>query len=209
MPMTDLVIVRHGETDWNLVQRIQGSTDIPLNDTGRAQAAAAAESLAGETWHAIVTSPLSRARETARIIARRLDLGEPQVDDRLVERAYGEAEGLDAAALADRFPGMEGVPGLERRGDVTRRVLPALESIALENPGRRVLIVAHGGVIGSVVRWVTDKALPAGRTRIPNGSAHRFRYSDGLLVLEEFNGLPVEPPIRREAPIGSALTSSS
>ncbi|WP_235497207.1 histidine phosphatase family protein [Agreia sp. Leaf283] len=209
MPMADLVIVRHGETDWNLARRIQGSTDIPLNDTGRAQAAAAAESLAGETWHTIVTSPLGRARETARIIARRLDLGEPQVDDRLVERAYGEAEGLDAAALDARFPGMEGVPGIERRSDVTRRVLPALESIALENPGRRVLIVAHGGVIGSVVRWVTDKALPGGRTRIPNGSAHRFRYADGLLVLEEFNGLPVEPPIRREAAIGSALTSSS
>ena len=209
MSMTDLVIVRHGETDWNLAQRIQGSTDIPLNDTGRAQAAATAESLAGEEWHAIVTSPLGRARETARIISRRLDLGEPQVDGRLVERAYGEAEGLDAAALAERFPGMEGVPGIERRSDVTRRVLPALESIALENQGRRVLIVAHGGVIGSVVRWVTDKALPGGRTRIPNGSAHRFRYRDGLLVLEEFNGLPVEPPIRREAAIGSALTSSS
>jgi len=209
MSMTELILVRHGETDWNLAQRIQGSTDIPLNDTGRAQAAAAAESLAAETWHAIVTSPLSRARETARIIARRLDLGEPQTDDRLVERAYGEAEGLDAAALADRFPGMDGVPGIERRSDVTRRVLPALESIALENPARRVLIVAHGGVIGSVVRWVTDRALPGNGTRIPNGSAHRFRYSDGLLVLEQFNGLPVEPPIRREAAIESALTSSS
>jgi uncharacterized phosphatase len=207
--MTELVLVRHGETDWNLAKRIQGVTDIPLNDTGRAQAAAAAEELAAEDWHGIVTSPLQRARETARIIARRLGVDEPQVDDRLVERAYGEAEGMDAAALAERFPGMEGVPGIERRSDVTRRVLPALERIALEHPEQRIIVVAHGGVIGSLVRYVTDKALPVAGMRIPNGSAHRFRHVDGTLVLEEFNGLGVEPPIRREAPIASALTSSS
>jgi uncharacterized phosphatase len=207
--MTDLVLVRHGETDWNLAKRIQGVTDIPLNDTGRGQAAAAAETLAAEDWHAVVTSPLQRARETARIIARRLGLDEPQVDDRLVERAYGEAEGMDATALAERFPNMEGVPGIERRSDVTRRVLPALERIALEYPEQRVIVVAHGGVIGSLVRYVTDKALPVAGMRIPNGSAHRFRYDDGTLVLEQFNGLAVEPPIRREAPIASALTSSN
>lgn len=207
--MTELILVRHGETDWNFTKRIQGSTDIPLNDTGRAQAQAAAERLADETWHAIVTSPLGRARETARIISRRLDLGEPEVDDRLVERAYGEAEGMDAAALAERFPGMAGVPGIERRSDVTRRVLPALEVIALDHPGQRVLVVAHGGVIGSLVRYVTEKALPAAAVRIPNGSDHRFRYVDGTLVLERFNGLAVEPPVRREAPIAFALTESS
>ncbi|WP_374948076.1 histidine phosphatase family protein [Agreia sp.] len=207
--MTELILVRHGETDWNFTKRIQGSTDIPLNDTGRAQARAAAERLADEEWHAVVTSPLGRARETARILARRLGLGQPQVDDRLVERAYGEAEGMDAAALRDRFPGMAGVPGLERRSDVTRRVLPALESIALEHPGERVLIVAHGGVIGSLVRYVTQKALPAAAVRIPNGSEHRFRYADGTLVLERFNGLEVEPPVRRAAPIAFELTTSS
>jgi probable phosphoglycerate mutase len=207
--MTELILVRHGETDWNFSKRIQGSTDVPLNDTGRAQAAATADRLADETWHAVVTSPLGRARETARIIAGRLGLGEPQVDERLVERAYGEAEGMDAAVLAERFPGMEGVPGLERRSDVTRRVLPALESIALEHPGERVLIVAHGGVIGSLVRYVTEKALPPAGTRIPNGSDHRFRYVDGMLVLDSFNGVAVEPPIRREAPIASSLTKSN
>lgn len=207
--MTELILVRHGETDWNFEKRIQGSTDIPLNETGRAQASAAAERLAAEHWDAIVTSPLGRAQETARIIARRLGLGEPQVDGRLVERAYGEAEGMDAAALAERFPGMEGVPGIEKRSDVTRRVLPALEGIALEHPGERVLIVAHGGVIGSLVRYVTEKALPAAAVRIPNGSDHRFRYVDGMLVLETFNGLVVEPPVRREAPIAFELTTSN
>lgn len=207
--MTELVLVRHGETDWNLARRIQGRTDISMNDTGRAQAAAAAERLSAEEWHAIVTSPLDRALETARIIAERLGLGEPRIDDRLVERAYGEAEGMDAATLATRFPSMAGVQGIERRSDVTRRVLPALESIALEHPGQRVLVVTHGGVIGSLVRYVTEKALPPAEVRIPNGSDHRFRYADGTLVLETFNGLAVDPPVRREAPIASSLTTSS
>ncbi|WP_082495807.1 histidine phosphatase family protein [Agreia sp. Leaf335] len=207
--MTELVLVRHGETEWNLARRIQGRTDIPMNDTGRAQAAAAAERLADEQWHAIVTSPLGRAFETASIIAERLGLGEPEVDDRLVERAYGEAEGLDAATLASRFPGMAGVRGIERRSDVTRRVLPAIESIALQRPGQRILIVTHGGVIGSLVRYVTEKALPPAEVRIPNGSDHRFRYVEGTLVLDTFNGVAIDPPVRREAPIVSSLTTSS
>ncbi|CAD5997901.1 histidine phosphatase family protein [Agreia sp. COWG] len=207
--MTALTIVRHGETDWNLSRRIQGSTDIPLNDTGRAQAAHVAAQLAGETWHGIVTSPLSRARETARIIARVWGFPEPEVDDALVERAYGEAEGFEAQELAERFPGMQGVPSLETRSDVTRRVLPALERIARSHPDQRVLVVAHGGVIGALVRYVTEAALPEPGMRIPNGSPHRFRYGDGTLILDEFNGAAVEPPTRREAPIAFELSSSS
>jgi uncharacterized phosphatase len=207
--MTELTIVRHGETDWNLERRIQGSTDIPLNDTGRSQASEAAARLGTEHWHGIVSSPLGRALETARIMARILGLDEPEVADELVERSYGEAEGMEAADLAARFPGMHGVPGLEKRSDVTRRVLPALERIALSHPQQRILVVAHGGVIGSLVRYVTQKALPEGRTRIPNGSDHRFRYDDGVLVLERFNGAAVEPPVRREAPIGFELIRPS
>jgi probable phosphoglycerate mutase len=88
-------------------------------------------------------------------------------------------------------------------------VLPALERIALAHPQQRMLVVAHGGVIGSLVRYVTQKALPEGRTRIPNGSDHRFRYDDGMLVLERFNDVAVESPIRRDAPIGFELTRSS
>jgi probable phosphoglycerate mutase len=207
--MTELTIVRHGETDWNLQRRIQGSTDIPLNDTGRWQAREAAERLATEHWDGIVSSPLGRALETARIMAQILALDEPEIADELVERSYGEAEGMEAAELAVRFPDMHGVPGLEKRSDVTRRVLPALERIALAHPQQRMLVVAHGGVIGSLVRYVTQKALPEGRTRIPNGSDHRFRYDDGMLVLERFNDVEVESPIRREAPIGFELTRSS
>lgn len=91
--MSLFYVLRHGQTDWNLQARLQGSTDIPLNDTGREQARKAADILAGEGLTKIVASPLSRALETARIVAERLGL-EPEIDDRLIERNFGRFEGM-------------------------------------------------------------------------------------------------------------------
>jgi uncharacterized phosphatase len=208
--MTTLTLVRHGQTDWNLQQRIQGSTDIPLNDTGRQQAAETGERLRGGSWTGIVASPLIRALETARIISGVFGLGEPEIEAQLVERAYGEGEGLDAAELAERYPeGMDTIPGIELREEVTHRVLPALESIALAHPGGNLLVVAHGGVIASAVRYLTEGELPRGGERIANGSTHRFRYADGLLTLQEFNGETVADPIRSTAPTAFELSSPS
>jgi uncharacterized phosphatase len=85
--MTLLYLVRHGETDWNRQRRIQGSTDIPLNATGRDQAARTARLLGRRSWDAILTSPLSRAVETASIISGELGLGAPEVLEDIAERA--------------------------------------------------------------------------------------------------------------------------
>ncbi len=207
--MTTLTLVRHGQTDWNLAQRIQGSTDIPLNETGRRQAVETGRRLVDAGVDVIVSSPLIRALETARIISGILGLGEPGIVDDIVERAYGEAEGMDAAQLADRFPGMKGVPGIERRSEVRSRVLPALERVALANPGAHVMVVAHGGVISSVVRYLSDRALPEPNYRMPNGSDHRFGYAGGLLQLTEFNGVRVDFPPRPVVPIASPSSAPS
>ncbi len=91
--MSAFYALRHGQTEWNLQMRLQGSTDIPLNDTGREQARHAAGILAGHGLTRIITSPLSRALETARIVGERLEL-EPVVDDRLIERNFGQFEGM-------------------------------------------------------------------------------------------------------------------
>ena len=102
--------VRHGETDWNLQRRIQGSTDVPLNETGRAQARRVGQLLAGRTWDAIVASPLSRAFDTASIIAGEVGLPEPTTDPRLVELVSGpiesEAELAEAVALLRASAGL-------------------------------------------------------------------------------------------------------
>jgi uncharacterized phosphatase len=195
--VTHLVLVRHGQTDWNLERRIQGSSDIPLNETGRRQAREAAKLLAREHWDAIVSSPLARARETAEIISAELGLGEVDLVDALQERHYGGAEGLTGPEAEERYAGR--VPGREAPEAVIARVHPALVALAQKHPGKAVLIVSHGGVIGTLVRDATDHVWPEPGTLIPNGSHHRFAYRDGEIGLVEFNGRPWSEPMMEVA----------
>lgn len=183
-----LYLVRHGETDWNRQRRIQGSTDIPLNGTGRQQAHATARLLARRRWDAVFSSPLSRAFETASIIAAELGLPQPTPLDALVERSYGQAEGFTDRELDRLFPGDTPVPGREAREDVTERVLPALLGLASSRPGERVVVVSHGGVIRAVLGAIEPEGEYGA---ITNGSVHSFRYDDGSLSLVAFDD-PIE-----------------
>jgi probable phosphoglycerate mutase len=186
--MTDLVLVRHGETEWNRLGRVQGRTDIPLNETGREQARAAAQRLTGERFHAVVASPLSRAAETARIIAEGLGIGPVELVDDLVERNYGEAEGMTGKDIDARFGGV--LEAQESREETIARAKPALLAIAERHPGQRVLVVSHGGVIGSLIRDATRWVWPERGEPIANGSDHVFRAVDGDLELVSFAGRP-------------------
>lgn len=188
--MTLLTLVRHGQTDWNLDRRIQGSTDIPLNETGRADARAAAERLLAGRHHAVYSSPLRRARETAEIIAERLGLPlqEPVADVR--EREFGEGEGM----LVEEYIAAYGdwhapVPGAESLDEVGVRAISALHRIAREARRRSaptaesVIVVAHGGVIRAVIDHVSGGTLPRVGEVLANGSAHRFEAAPGSLRL--------------------------
>lgn len=183
--MTELYLVRHGETDWNREHRIQGSTDIALNDTGRGQARATGLLLARRDWDAVVASPLSRAFETAAIISREIGLGEPEIEPAIVERNYGDAEGLTGAEIDALYPDGVEVPGRESREDVVARALPALIAIAERYPGKAVVVVSHGGVIRSVLNAVEPGT--SSTELIRNGSVHSFRHVDGALELIAFN----------------------
>jgi broad specificity phosphatase PhoE len=182
--MTSLYLVRHGETDWNAQRRIQGTTDIPLNETGRSQAATTGRLLARRSWNGIYSSPLSRAYDTANIIAGELGMSEPGRIDALVERNYGEAEGLNWEEIDRVFPGDTPVPGREEREEVTLRVLPALVALAQERQGESLIVVSHGGVIRSVLN-VVDPTTTHGA--ITNGSVHSFELVDGALELIAFD----------------------
>ncbi len=151
--MTVLLLVRHGETDWNADGRLQGQTDRPLNDFGRRQARELAEKLAGEQLDAVYASDLSRARETAETIGARLGL--PVVlDPDLREKDWGTWEGLTAVER-DR---------VEFAGESTRehagRMLRALRRIAARHPGGHVLVVTHGGSMRRVQSAALGLALP-------------------------------------------------
>lgn len=182
--MTRFFLVRHGETDWNKNRIIQGVSDIPLNDTGRAQAAAVGAILARHQFDLLVSSPLSRAFETAMIIARRLQMPAPIVVPDLIERNYGEAEGSSGLDLDARYPPGTEVPGRESREAVTTRVVRVMHDLAIRHPEADILAVAHGGVIRSVV----EHAAPGlHREPITNCSVHSFSLVAGSLELVAFD----------------------
>lgn len=156
---TTFALIRHGQTDWNAAARIQGATDIPLNDTGRGQAADAVTPLSRYDWDFIVSSPLSRAAETADLIAADLELEVTRRIPGLIERDYGPAEGLVAGTELDalRFPG--GFHGAETEASVADRGILALQQLAREHPGARIIVVSHGTLIRLSLAQVLDREI--------------------------------------------------
>jgi probable phosphoglycerate mutase len=150
----DLVLVRHGETDWSRAGRHTGRTDEPLNETGRANAAALAGRLAGRSFALVLTSPLSRAVETCRLAG----LGDAaQVRDDLAEWDYGEYEGRTTPEIRAGRPGWslwaDGVVGGETIADVGARVDRVIAEAA--RAGGDVALFAHGHVLRVLAaRWL-------------------------------------------------------
>ncbi|MGB3732949.1 histidine phosphatase family protein [Microbacterium sp.] len=186
--MTLLTLVRHGQTDWNLARRIQGATDIPLNETGRADARTAAEALRGGDYDAIYASPLVRARETAQIIARELSLPEPVLTRGMREREFGVAEGTEVADYIARYGGWSSeVPGAESLEAVCERAMDSLDRIARAARRRSapraesLIVVTHGGVIRALLMHASGGTLPREGDALRNGSVHRFVAERGTL----------------------------
>ncbi|MET4134822.1 putative phosphatase [Pseudarthrobacter sp. PvP090] len=185
MTLTTFALVRHGQTDWNAQRRLQGSTDIPLNDVGRGQARDAVAVLSGYAWDAIVSSPLSRAAETADLLAAGLGLGPARRVPELTERSFGPAEGLQAGPELDALRIPDGFHGAESEDGAARRGLAALEALAEEFRGRRVLVVAHG----SLLRVSLSRAIGRTLHSIENAALNLAHHhpADGW-QLEYFNG---------------------
>ena len=167
--MTTLLLVRHGETDWNAEGRLQGHTDLPLNERGRRQAQSLAEELAGQEIAAVYSSDLARARQTAAVVAARLGLP-VAVEADLREKNWGTWEGLTAAER-ERVA-YEGETTAEHR----ERTLRAVRRIAGRHPGRRVAVVTHGGSLRRVQAAALGIALPV----MENCGIWAVAYEDGL-----------------------------
>ena len=193
--MTTLILVRHGETDWNRDRRIQGATDVPLNDTGRQQARDAATTLRAmlDPRHpaVVVASDLSRARETGQIIAGELGLAEPHLYPELRERAYGVAEGITVEEYFERWGDWHGtdVPEAETREDLRGRALRGLTKVARDvrratAPGAAsVIVVTHGALIREVIRHASGDTLPLEGEKLANASAHTVLFERERLRL--------------------------
>jgi alpha-ribazole phosphatase len=152
--MTRLLIVRHGQTDWNTARRFQGQRDIPLNPAGQRQAAALAERLAGESIQAIYASDLQRAQATALAIAAR-HICPVTAEPRLREVDFGEWEGLTYPEIAASYPvGLaawernileNAPPGGESVNQLAARVQAVLDDLLGADAGETLLLVSHGG----------------------------------------------------------------
>lgn len=185
---TDLLLLRHGQTEWNLLHRIQGSVDIPLNEQGLAQARATRDAMHEGRFDGVVTSHLDRAIVTAQTINN--PHGKPMaLDERLAERAHGRYEGWTVQdvvaevgeAHADEF--FQHSSELEAWSMVTDRVMSALRDIEHEYRGGTALVVSHGGAIRAAVasiRGVHHRSLPG----LQNCSITRLRYTDEWTVLD-------------------------
>jgi len=200
-PLTRLVLIRHGETDWNRSRRIQGQLDIPLNAVGQAQAESLTQAFnaaqsADTNPVAVYASPLERAITTAQPLAQQLMLPVTPYQS-LSERHFGEFQGLHAADIAARFPqhlerwrsrDLDFVPaGGESLRIFAARVSACLAELAARHPGEQILCFTHGGVLDMAYRFATGTALTQLRDwDIPNAGINQFLYRDEQLVLESW-----------------------
>jgi len=152
MEATDLLVVRHGQSEWNAIGRWQGHADPALSELGRRQAAVAAASIGAVDG--IISSDLLRAVETAAIISHQLGVGPVVTDERLRERDVGEWTGLTRIEINKRWPGwiddLRRPDGFEDADTVLVRVLQAFAALREASPGGSLLVVTHGGVIRSL-----------------------------------------------------------
>jgi probable phosphoglycerate mutase len=168
-----LLLARHGETEWNAIGRLQGHTDIPLNERGRSQARELAAALSGHAIERVVTSDLIRARETGSIVAAALGLAAPDVVPELRERAFGVFEGLTRDECMQRYPAAwqawherTGVPdGAEALDVAVARIHAALAALLAE---RAVLVVSHGGIMRLWLAEITGAPVPP----LPNAATY-------------------------------------
>lgn len=151
--MTRIILVRHGQTEWNRVERFRGRADVPLNEAGLAQAEATGKRVASE-WQpvAVYTSPLSRSVKTAESIAKHYDL-EVQIHPGLADIDYGEWQGLSPEEAGQRWPEeidawynqphLARIPGGETLSDLRARLMQTVNELAARHTGETIVLVGH------------------------------------------------------------------
>lgn len=194
MAATAVVLIRHGETIWNLEGRYQGQFDSPLTREGRRQVRALASRLRHYPFDHLYASDLGRAWQTAERIAAATGhavIAEP----RLRERHFGLFHGLDQGALQRQYPEEYkryatgdpdyAIPGGESLRQLHERAVACLEELAARHAGERLVLVTHGGVLAALVRHVLGLPLALSRPfRVFNASFNLISHADGRWLLE-------------------------
>lgn len=182
-----IVIARHGQTAWNALGKLQGHTDIELDDVGRGQARDLATAIGAHGVANVWTSDLSRARQTGEIVAAAIGLAAPRIEPELRERRFGVFEGLTRDECAARHPeawkawleNTTAPPGGEPREDAVARLERALRRIASESSDT-ALVISHGGVMRLWLMDLLGRTVPL----IKNGTIYVAELTDRFRVLE-------------------------
>ena len=193
MTNTHLGLLRHGQTDWNINFLLQGVTDIPMNQTGIEQVKLAAKAIRAEDWDVVLTSPLSRARQTAEIIASQHGYTEIIEQELLIERSFGEAEGLSHEQWRAKYSNLDVIPGGESRTQLAERSRLLLETISQELAGKRVLAISHGALIRALIAIASNNELPRDGERLGNASLNVVRHSDNSWQVVNYSLEPLVP----------------
>ncbi|MFT8319803.1 MAG: histidine phosphatase family protein [Bacillus sp. (in: firmicutes)] len=183
--MTNICLIRHGETDWNSLGKIQGKTDIPLNENGIKQAKNCRDHLKGTDWDLIVTSPLKRAKKTATIINEALELPLVEMEE-FMERSFGDAEGKTREERERLYPDLQ-YPNQESRSDLINRIMCGLEKVVEEYPEKNVLLVAHGAVIHTLLNTLSENQITLDNTYLMNACLSNIHYKDSKWTVSDYN----------------------
>jgi uncharacterized phosphatase len=183
---TTICIIRHGETDWNSLGKLQGIEDIELNDLGREQAINTARYFETSSWDIIVSSPLKRAYETAQIIASCISISRIQVVDEIAERSYGSASGLLPEERRRLFPdGL--IPDQEDFEHLRQRAMIGLTKIATDFRGKKIIVVSHGGLTNSILYTLSGGEFGSFKTRLKNGCINKISLHNNKWTVEFYN----------------------
>jgi uncharacterized phosphatase len=190
---THLGLLRHGQTDWNINFLLQGVTDIPMNQTGIEQVKLAAQAIRAEDWDVVLTSPLSRARQTAEIIASQHGYTEIIEQELLIERSFGEAEGLSHEQWRAKYSNLDVIPGGESRTQLADRSKLLLETISKELAGKRILAISHGALIRALIAIASNNELPRDGERLGNASLNVVKHIDNSWQVVNYSLEPLVP----------------
>jgi broad specificity phosphatase PhoE len=181
-----IFLIRHGQTDWNLEGRFQGREDIALNDNGIRQAIECGKALQGESFQAVITSPLVRASRTAEILAEFVGVTEVIIDNALIERDFKKVSGMTPEEREAFYASGE-KDDKEPWEDLKNRMIGCMKKYGAEYPNGNIIMISHGASINAVLSALSNGATGTGKIILKNTCINLNDYENGHLKLGEYN----------------------
>lgn len=193
-----IYLIRHGQTDWNIVGRFQGREDIMLNETGIQQAEECGRVLAGEAFKAIISSPLLRAKRTAEIMAEIIPVEQLLVDEAITERDFKAVSGMTAAER-EAYYAAGGIDDKEPFDELSSRMVECIKKYAELFYNDNIIMVSHGASINSVLSVLSRGETGTGKLWLKNTCINIINYTDGVLSLGDLNMSPEEYRTKKQS----------